>query len=199
MDNKTKTSHHPPGKTKILNALSTLLEQKNFHAITTANIAREAGVTEGLIYKYFRDKKDLLFELLGENITIFQQLLAGKINKKSTAIDKLNVFITTTTKAYLKNRVFGRILLLEVRNSQEYFQSNAHTTMMSIENSIKEIIIQGMVQGEIKKEIDPHVLLKVMVGAIEHACLDAIIFNQQIDTSRVTDQINTILFKGVEI
>jgi len=198
MGNKIKTSHHPPGKIKILNALSVLLEQKNFHAITTATIAREAGVTEGLIYKYFRDKKDLLYELLGENITIFQHLLSEKINRKSTAIEKLNVFITTTTKAYLKNRVFGRILLLEVRNSQEYFQSNAHATMMSIENSIKEIILQGMAQGEIKKEVDPHVLLKVMVGAIEHACLDAIIFNQHLDALQVTDQINTILFKGVE-
>ena len=191
--------HQPPGKIKILKALSCLLEQKNFNAITTANIAREAGVTEGLIYKYFKDKKDLLFELLGEDITIFQQLLTAKINKKNTAIEKLKVFITSTTKAYLKNRVFGRILLLEVRNSPEYFQSNAHSTMMSIETSIHEIIIKGMEQGEIKKKIDPHVLLKVMVGSIEHACLDAIIFNRNLNASAVTDQINDILFKGVEI
>jgi AcrR family transcriptional regulator len=191
-------SHQPPGKTKILKALSRLLEQKNFHAITTANIAREAGVTEGLIYKYFRDKKDLLFDLLGENITIFHQVLAAKIDKKSTAVEKLKVFITTTTKAYLRNRVFGRILLLEVRNSPEYFQSNAHTKMMSIETSIHGIIIKGMEQGEIKKEIDPHVLLKVMVGSIEHACLEAIIFNKNLNAPAVTDQINDILFKGVE-
>ena len=191
--------HTPPGKIKILKALSCLLEQKSFNAITTANIARKAGVTEGLIYKYFKDKKDLLFELLGENITIFQKLLAAKINKKSTAVEKLNVFIITTTKAYLKNRVFGRILLLEVRNSPEYFQSNAHATMISIETSIHEIIIKGMAQGEIKKEIDPHVLLKVMVGSIEHACLDAIIFNRNLNAVAVTDQINDILFKGVEI
>ena len=193
------TKHHPPGKTKILNALSRLLEQKNFNAITTANIAREAGVTEGLIYKYFKDKKDLLFELLGENITIFHQLLTAKINKKETAVEKLKVFIITTIKAYLKNRVFGRILLLEVRNSPEYFQSNAHATMMSIETSIHEIINQGMARGEIKKTIDSHALLKVMVGSIEHACLDAIIFNQEINVPGVTDQINDILFKGVEI
>ncbi len=190
--------YQPPGKTKILKALSRLLEQNNFNAITTATIAREAGVTEGLIYKYFRDKKDLLFELLGENITLFNQGLITKLNTKKTAVEKLKSFITTTTRGYLNNRVFGRILLLEVRNTPEYFESKAHATMMLLEASIHEIILKGMEQGEIRKDIDSRVLLKVMVGAIEHACLDAIIFNQELSAALITNQINNIVFKGVE-
>ncbi len=193
------TQHQPPGKIKILKALSLLLEQHNFNAITTALIAKEAGVTEGLIYKYFKDKKDLLFELLGENITLFNQALTAKLDKKDTAVEKLKAFITTTTKAYLKNRVFGRILLLEVRNTPEYFQSRAHATMTALETSIHEIILDGMANGEIRKDIDSKVLLKTMVGAIEHASLDAIIFNQEINAQAVTRQINEIIFKGVEV
>ena len=192
------TPYQPPGKTKILNALSLLLEQKNFNAITTAGIAKEAGVTEGLIYKYFKDKKDLLFELLGENLTLFHQNLTIKLDKKEAAVEKLKAFITTTTKAYLKNRVFGRILLLEVRNSPEYFESRAHATMTLLETSIHEIIIKGVEQGELRQEIDPQVLLRVMLGAIEHACLNAIIFNRDLDAAAVTNQINDIIFKGIE-
>ncbi|GAB6146050.1 TetR/AcrR family transcriptional regulator [Desulfocicer niacini] len=190
--------HQPPGKIKILKALSRLLEQHNFNAITTALIAKEAGVTEGLIYKYFRDKKGLLFELLGENITLFNHALTAKLDKKDTAVQKLKTFITTTTKAYLKNRVFGRILLLEVRNTPEYFQSSAHATMTALEKSIHDIILDGMAGGEIRKDIDSKVLLKTMVGAIEHASLDAIIFNREINSVAVTSQINEIVFKGVE-
>jgi len=49
----------PPGRVKITEALKSLLEEKEFGAITTAEIAKNAGVTEALIYKYFKDKRDL--------------------------------------------------------------------------------------------------------------------------------------------
>ena len=52
MENRKKAL--PPGRIKIENALLALLEKKDFNAITTAEIAQKAGVTEPLIYKYFK-------------------------------------------------------------------------------------------------------------------------------------------------
>ena len=56
----------PPGRIKITRALESLLERKEFSAITTAEIARKTGVTDALIYKYFKDKRDLLHQVLSE-------------------------------------------------------------------------------------------------------------------------------------
>ncbi len=56
----------PPGRIKIADALRFLLEDKDFGDITTAEIAKTAGVTEALIYKYFKDKRDLLYQVLAE-------------------------------------------------------------------------------------------------------------------------------------
>ena len=53
---------YPPGRVKIVQALVGLLVRKDFNAITTAEIAKTAGVTEALIYKYFKDKRDLLYQ-----------------------------------------------------------------------------------------------------------------------------------------
>lgn len=41
----------PPGRTRIMNSMIRLLDVREFHRITTAEIARDAEVTEGLIYK----------------------------------------------------------------------------------------------------------------------------------------------------
>ncbi len=49
--NGDKERPFPPGRTKIVEALKFLLEEKEFNAITTAEIAKTAGVTEALIYK----------------------------------------------------------------------------------------------------------------------------------------------------
>ena len=187
----------PPGKIKILKALTRLLEVKNFNAITTANIAGEAGVTEGLIYKHFKDKNDLLFELLAENITRFHQQLTTILDEKKDTRAKLETFISTTLKAYRDNRVFGRILLLEVRNCSAYFDSRAYVLMRRIEDTIRGIISDGMAKGEIRKDIDPAILQKVIAGAMEHGCMDAVIFNRDMDIAITSQQINAIIFKGV--
>ena len=75
---KTRSTN-PPGRIKIMKALSTLMEKKDFDSITTSEIASEAGVTEGLIYKYFKDKKDLLYKLLEDHFQLFQKKIDDSI------------------------------------------------------------------------------------------------------------------------
>ncbi|MFC1951220.1 helix-turn-helix domain-containing protein, partial [Chloroflexota bacterium] len=45
---------------QILSAARRVFSQKGFAEATTAEIAREAGVSEGTIYNYFESKRDLL-------------------------------------------------------------------------------------------------------------------------------------------
>ena len=65
MKHKGKTN--PPGRIKIMTSFSALMKEKDFHSITTAEIAKNADVTEGLIYKYFKDKKDLIYQVLNDH------------------------------------------------------------------------------------------------------------------------------------
>ncbi len=48
----------------ILKAAYTLLNEKGYYNITTADIAKEAGVATGSIYSYFADKKEIYIEIL---------------------------------------------------------------------------------------------------------------------------------------
>lgn len=54
----------PAGKKKVLITALKLFANNGFHATTTAKIAKQAGVSEGTIYKYFSAKDDLLAKLL---------------------------------------------------------------------------------------------------------------------------------------
>jgi AcrR family transcriptional regulator len=53
-----------PGKIKIAEALKILLSEKDFDSITTADISRTSGVNEAPIYRYCKDKRGLLHEVL---------------------------------------------------------------------------------------------------------------------------------------
>ena len=47
---------------KILEAALRVFSRKGFNGATTSEIAREAGVAEGTIFRYFETKKDLLLK-----------------------------------------------------------------------------------------------------------------------------------------
>lgn len=55
-------------KQKIINAGYRLFETLGYHKTNTATIAKEAQVSTGIVYGYFKDKKDILKEVLNEYI-----------------------------------------------------------------------------------------------------------------------------------
>ena len=191
-------STNPPGRIKIMKSLSTLMETKDFDSITTSEIALEAGVTEGLIYKYFKDKKDLLYKILEEHFQLFQKKIDKTIEQKSTAIEKLEVIINTSLESWTASKVFAKILLLEVRSYPDYYKSRAYELIKVYAKTVAQIIKNGIAAGEIKKDTDHRILTKIILGAIEHACIGDIIFERDIDIDHISKNICKTIFKGIQ-
>jgi len=51
-------------KTQILEAATRVFAEKGYHRATTKDVARAAGIAEGTIYLYFKNKSELLIGLL---------------------------------------------------------------------------------------------------------------------------------------
>lgn len=80
---------------QILEAAMKIFSEKGFQGSRTSEIAKEAEVAEGTIFRYYKTKKDLLIGLLIPLITKFFKPLAIKSaeaiieNKKNKPIDEL--------------------------------------------------------------------------------------------------------------
>ncbi len=196
---QTQSQSFPPGRIKIVEAVRTLLENKEFNSITTAEIARTAGVTEGLIYKYFNDKRDLLYQVLKEYFECFHSQIEKDSQKIEGTFDKLRMIIWSNIDTYDRHRVFARILLLEVRSSPDFFKSEAYALVKKYSRTILSVIKEGVSNGEIREDIKASSVRDAIYGAIEHACLPGIIFNREIQPDVVTENICKIIFKGIAV
>ena len=143
----------PPGRIKIVQALKSLLEEKEFSAITTAEIAKTAGVTEALIYKYFRDKRDLLHQILGEYLEQYRSQMDRDLKGIKGALNKLRKLIWFHINVYATNRVFAKILLIEVRNYPDYYKSETYSRVKEYSNIVLQIIEEGTRDGEIREDV----------------------------------------------
>ncbi len=132
-----------------------------------------------------------------EHFESFQLHIESKIKKQASSLEKLSLIIQETLKSYAENRVFAKILLLEVRSSPEYFNCSAYRMVRRYSSTILEIIQQGIKTGEIARDINPAQFRQVILGSIEHACLGDIIFEREIDSRAVSKNLCKILFRGV--
>lgn len=193
---RTEAKSSPPGRARILTALKTLLKDKEFSAITWADIARTAGVNEGLIYRYFKDSRNLLHEALREYLEPYVALVERDTKGIEGARNKLRRLIWSHFDIYHSDRVFARILLLEVRNYPGYFQSDTYLLVKRYARIILDIIYEGVAKGEIRDDISPRLLMQAVLGCMEHFCLPAIIFGREMRPDDLTEDLCKILFGG---
>jgi len=193
-----KARSQPPGRIKIMNALKSLLEEKEFSAITWAEIAQTAGVNEGLIYKYFKDRRNLLHQILKEYLEGYIERFKFDLKGIEGALNKLRKLIWININMYSSNRVFAKILLIEVRNFPGYFHSETYHLVQDYANLILEIIEEGIQAGEIRDDIPSKHLRQVILGSIEHLCLPSLFFNKEIDPDVLTENLCKILFEPIK-
>jgi AcrR family transcriptional regulator len=193
-----KAANSPPGKLKIAGAMRTLLEDRTFESITIAEIAATAGVTEGLIYKYFKDRRDILHHVLKEHYQQFLVQIDRDLQGIDGALNKLQKIIWSSIERYANHRVFARIILLEVRNSEGYFHSEAYALVKQFNRIIIGIINEGIAGGEIRDNRPPAFIRNAIFGTIEHSCLNRIFFNEPVSTGDTAKIITDLLFQGIK-
>jgi len=196
--NNSKEKPPPPGRIKIVQSLKTLLEEKDFGAITTAEIAKNAGVTEALIYKYFKDKRDLLHQVLSEYLEQYRTQITLDLKGVKGALNKLRKLIWSHINVYATNRVFARILLIEVRNYPDYFKSETYGRVKEYSDIVLQIINEGIRNREIRDDLPPRLLRHSILGSIEQVCLSGITFGKNIDPDVLTEQLCAFIFKGIK-
>jgi len=194
---KSKNEHLPPGRVKITIALKTLLENKEFSTITTAEIAKTAGVTEALIYKYFKDKRDLLHQVLKEYLEQYNVQLEQDLRGIKGALNKLRKLIWSHINVYATNRVFARILLVEVRNHPDYYKSGTYSLVKRYSDIVLNIIKEGLRDKEIRSDLPPLLIRHGIFGSIEQVCLSGVIFGRPIDPDALTEELCEFVFQGI--
>ena len=191
----------PPGGVKIAEAFRLLLSSKSFSDITIEDIVNKSGVNSALIYKYYGDKRGLLYQVLNEGLDRFNTGLSRDLKGIKGALNKLRKIIWYHINHYREHRITARILLVEVRSHHSYYESEPHQKIRQYNALIREIIAEGVKEGDIRADIPVWMLNHTLNGAIEHLCLPWLISGEEISEETVdtlADDLCTIFFSGIE-
>ena len=148
-------------KEKIIKAGFELICEKGYYNTNTAEIAKVAGVSTGIIYQYFKDKHDILVEGIKRYASdIFYPMLNVTSNIK---IDKNNLdsVLRNMINAFVENHKLSQIAHEEImamthsdKEIAEFFQENE----MAMTKNISEILLDN---GFTSKNLDEKVHISI--------------------------------------
>jgi AcrR family transcriptional regulator len=170
---KSKIKSLPPGRIKITQALKLLLEKKEFSAVTTAEIAKQA-------------------------LEQYQVQVENDLKGIKGALNKLRKLIWSHINVYATNRVFAKILLLEVRNHPDYYKSETYDLVKIYSDTVLRIIEEGVRNREIREDLEPKLIRLGIIGSIEQVCLSGVVFDREISPDDITENLCEFIFKGIE-
>ena len=155
-------------KEKIIKAGFELICEKGYYNTNTAEIAKVAGVSTGIIYQYFKDKHDILVEGIKRYASdIFYPMLNVTSNIK---IDKNNLdsVLRNMINAFVENHKLSQIAHEEImalthsdKEIAEFFQENE----MAMTKNISKILLDN---GFDSKNLDEKV--HIAIHLIDDLC-----------------------------
>jgi TetR/AcrR family transcriptional regulator, fatty acid metabolism regulator protein len=153
--------------TDILSAARAVIARKGYEKTLISDIAREAGVVDGTIYRYFKNKRDLLIKVA--EIWFGEQLqVDARMRSTGGTEDKLRHLAWRTLAIIQREPVLARFMLMELRPDPQYkagpfFEMNRRFTHESL-----QVCRDAIASGEFNDDVTPNQLRDALHGYIEH-------------------------------
>lgn len=152
----------------IVNGAMKVFADKNYQNATMSEIASEAGISEALIYKHFRSKRDLFLAALDDSALY----LKGEFSKIIGIADKVGPVkaiknITLLFGKYLRdNPSYGKLLLVAAAEAGDPVIKKALAKNISDARAdIKSALEMGAKMGVLKPGLDIEALSWFLVGS----------------------------------
>lgn len=164
---------------RILDAAVEAFAEVGYHNCQVSKIARLAGVADGTIYLYFKNKEDILVRLFQERMGDFIEEIRSQLKEQKSTLDRLRTIIYTHFAAMERNRSLAIVTQLELRQPDIQIRTAISGPLKEYFRLIEEVIKQGIEQGEVAPLVDVRVARQLIFGALDEATSDWIMSRSQ--------------------
>ncbi|MFT8246213.1 TetR/AcrR family transcriptional regulator [Roseomonas sp. BN140053] len=166
---------------RLKEATRRLLLTRGYDAATTREISQLAGVSIGTLFVYARDKRDLLYLVVNDELDPVARFAHDNVPESGTALDRLGALLRPWYAYFADNLAIGRCAFREITYYQHHPEDvgeqavRLRTRMQAQEAHLCEILRDARSRGELVFAESP-VLVGSMLYDIYQAEIRAWVF-----------------------
>jgi TetR/AcrR family transcriptional regulator, fatty acid metabolism regulator protein len=168
LNTETRRARAEQRKVQILAAATRVFARKGYERATIAEIAHAAGVAEGSIYNYFRNKADLLVSIPGQFVLPAVQPLRDAFNGEPALAEPLlrlladNMVTAVTHNSDVVRVILSSLPTMEAPARRKYLEQTPLFVMRMLEKYFRGQIEAGI----FNPRLDPAVAARAFPGML---------------------------------
>jgi len=182
----------------ILEAAIRVFAQKGFHAARISDVADEAGVADGTIYLYFKNKDDLLLSIFEEKMDLLLAGLREALVGVTDPLDQVRTFARYHFRQVQDHRELAEVLQIELRLSNKFMKEYRPQKLWEYLGKFAEIVRAGQEAGQVRTDIDPFMAMWAFFGAMDEMSMQFILAkHRKFSLDAAADTVAGIFIRGL--
>ena len=150
---------------EIIYKATQIIDKKGIQGLTIKNLSSEIGVTEGAIYRHFKNKREILDYILEQFLQNIKQFRNEKYVEKLSVFEAFNSVFHHFRKVFEKNpAVVSVIFAEEIFQNDSQLSKKVSEIIRNNEQIMFEIINNGKERGEIRTTLNDQMMVNSLLG-----------------------------------
>ena len=181
----------------ILRAAIKVFAGSGFFNSKVADVAREAGVADGTVYLYFKNKDDILVSIF--NYYMEEALAAGKASLAETddPIEKLRRIVRAHLERLGRDRNLAVVFQVELRSSTKFMEQFSATKVAEYLDMIRSVIEEGQKRGVLRPELNTKIVSKVLFGALDEMATNWVLSRKRYSLTSTAEPVLDVFLNGL--
>ncbi|MEE8193340.1 MAG: TetR/AcrR family transcriptional regulator [Gemmatimonadales bacterium] len=188
---------------RILDAAVLEIARRGYYDTTVSTIASRAGVADGTIYLYFKNKEDLLVSIFERAMRRFNEQArrivegGGGGGGGAGAEEKLRRIVALHLSLLGEDRDLAVIFQVEFRHTLHILERLSRSGIRDYLALIARVVEQGKEEGIFKNDVDPLFAAKVVFGTLDEMVTDWVLARKNTRLASRADPVSDLLLGGL--
>jgi TetR/AcrR family fatty acid metabolism transcriptional regulator len=183
---------------RILDAAVAVFAEKGFHVARVADIASLAGVADGTVYLYFKNKEEILMTAINTAFDAFINRARAELSQLSSPAEKLRRLAHMHLEALGANRNMAVVLQMELRQSARFLGPFSHDHMVEYLGLVREAIRQGQAEGVFRPDLNEKIAANCFFGALDEMVTSWVLASHEYPLESTAEPIANVILHGLE-
>jgi TetR/AcrR family fatty acid metabolism transcriptional regulator len=181
----------------ILRAATSVFAEKGFFNSKVADIAKAAGVADGTVYLYFKNKDDVLHSIFDRAMDEFIAEGRRELATLDKPEDKLRRIAELHLERLGADRNMAIVFQVELRGSIKFMQEFSAAGFSEYLDIIRATIEEGQQRGVFRTDLKPIVGAKMFYGALDEMVTNWIISSKKYPLPPMAGEVLKVFFGGL--
>lgn len=183
---------------RILDAAIAVFAERGFHMARVADIADRAGVADGTVYLYFKNKEEILRTAINTAFEAFMTHARTELDKIQSPVTKLHRLAYLHLESLGANRNLAVVFQMELRQSARFLADFSHHHMVDYFGLVRECIRQGQQEGVFHSDLNDKIAANCFFGALDEMVTSWVLAEKEYPLAQAAESVSKIILHGLE-